>query len=164
MQFPHKLMFLEKWCMVYHSGRDVFSSPLTAMRLMWACRCFTYTQYQWACMSHCMPHRYFPQIGIIYKPEIWEHGAFSYLVHIFKGACSPWKSWASDRKLLTRAPEKRISHQNSQKINIFQNIKQRIYSFWRHFPNLRDAVLEVMVNGRHTRKSNAVRRIWWLGP
>ena len=81
-----------------------------------------------------------------------------------KGTCSPWKSWASDRKLLTRAPEKRRLHQNSQKINIFQNIKQRIYSFWRHFPHLRDAVIEVMVNRRHTRISNAVRQIWWLGP
>ena len=68
-----------------------------------------------------------------------------------KGTCSPWKSWANDRKLLTRAPEKRILHQNSQKINIFKNIKQRIYSFWRHFPHLRDAVIEVMVNRRHTR-------------
>ena len=75
-----------------------------------------------------------------------------------KGTCSPWKSWASDRKLLTRAPEKRILHQKSLKINIFHNVKQIIYSFWRHFPHLRDAITEVMVNRRHTRKSNAVRR------
>ena len=81
-----------------------------------------------------------------------------------KGYVHLEKSWASDRKLLTRAPEKRILHQNSLKINIFQNIKEIIYSFLRHFQHLRDAVTKVMVNWRHTRKSNAVRRFWRLGP
>ena len=34
---------------------------------------------------------------------------FLYHCQAFKGTCSPWKSWASDRKLLTRAPEKNES-------------------------------------------------------